>query len=215
MSQGEGGGPKTRKGRKAVSMNAVRHGMRAKTLVLPGESQKDFERTVFHWTDLWEPEDYKEERLVETLIINDWMLQRAVRRLTEAELRACGPQGLLVPEWSAEAKADVDLMQRYKATAERAFYRALKALEDLKKDLAREKRERHWWEDRLSKKRAEVRKRRAEVARLQAGKARAAKPLAKPSSLPDPVKNPREWLSITMARERARKEKEERERLKE
>jgi hypothetical protein len=63
-------------------------------------------------------------RLVEQLILNDWLLQRANRRMLEAEAAPA----------DAEYEHRLELMQRYKTSAERAFYRALAAMEALRKD---------------------------------------------------------------------------------
>ena len=62
---------------------------------------------------------------------NDWFLRRAVRRLHEAEA----------------AEGNVELMQRYKTSAERSFYRSLGALQQLRKHYMIIERER----DRLKK----------------------------------------------------------------
>src|SRR5579862_3355864 len=74
-------------------LNATKHGCCAKTLLLPDECQEDFDRIHNGWMAEFEPEGYQEERLVEMLILNDWLLQRAQRRLWEAEAALCaGPE---------------------------------------------------------------------------------------------------------------------------
>ena len=117
--------PKTPEGKKRASQNACKHGLRSKSLlVLPGESEAAYEATRKGWTENYEPEGYHEMRLVEQLILNDWLLQRANRRMLEAEAAP-------VDEHYEHRLA---LMQRYKTSAERAFYRALGAMEALRKD---------------------------------------------------------------------------------
>jgi hypothetical protein len=90
--------------------------------VLPDETQEDHDRTRRHWVTEFEPEGYMEERLVEILIENDWLLKRAVRRLHQAEARQ---------------QDDVELKLRNKYSAERSFYRSLNALRQLRKDVMR------------------------------------------------------------------------------
>lgn len=89
--------------------------------ILPGEQQEDYDRIRRHWVNEFEPDGYMEERLVGILIENDWFLQRAVRRLHEAET----------------AQYDVELRLRNKYAAERSFYRSLNELWRLRKDLMR------------------------------------------------------------------------------
>jgi hypothetical protein len=90
-------------------------------VILPDEIQEDYDRTRRHWVTEFEPEGYMEERLVEILIENDWGLKRAVRRLNQAEA----------------AGQDIQPRLRSKYSAERAFYRSLNALQQLRKDLMR------------------------------------------------------------------------------
>jgi hypothetical protein len=98
-------------------------------LILPDESEQDYEATRSGWMETYEPEGYHEIRVVEQLILNDWLLQRANRRLLETE---ASPQ-------DEAYQHRVELMQRYRTTAERGFYRALNAVESLRKDRRRER----------------------------------------------------------------------------
>ena len=122
------------------------------------ESEVDFELIERSWQAEWQPEGYKEQRLVEILTHNDWLLKRGFRRAYEAVERAAGDDNLPREQWSTEAKENVDRMVQYKAQAERSFYRSLAFLEQLKKDIIRmeEKylkvvRERDQFEQRLEK----------------------------------------------------------------
>src|SRR5450759_5377218 len=42
-------GPKTPDGKSAVSMNALRHGLRARSVLLPGEDRNEFNQRVRSW----------------------------------------------------------------------------------------------------------------------------------------------------------------------
>ncbi|HEU5231571.1 MAG TPA: hypothetical protein VFU50_01835 [Terriglobales bacterium] len=118
MAKKRGGGPNTADGKKNSSRNSTTHGCRAKTVViLDGECQEDYDQMKSEWNEEFGPESYMEERLVEILVDNDWFLRRAMRRLHEAEA----------------GDGNVDLMQRYKTSAERSFYRSLNALQGLRK----------------------------------------------------------------------------------
>lgn len=121
MAKKRGGGPHTEDGKKNSSRNSTKHGCRAKTRILPDERQEDYDKVAYGWKAEYEPEGYMEERLVELLIENDWMLRRVMRRLKETE----------------EGTHDFDLMLRYKTTAERSFYRSLNAVQQLRKDRIR------------------------------------------------------------------------------
>ena len=117
-----GGGPKTGTGKANSSRNSITNGCQArKTRILPDERQEDYDRIDQGWKAEYEPEGYMEERLVEILIENDWFLRRTMRRLDEAEAN----------------DGNVELMLRYKTTAERAFYRSLNAVQQLRKDRIR------------------------------------------------------------------------------
>ncbi len=120
-----GGGPKTPEGKARSSRNSFKHGACAEALILPTESQEDFDRVVEEWRREFEPEGYQEERLVEILIQNDWFLRRADKAWHAGQVEGNDQHTL-------------ELMQRYRTTAERSFYRAWGAVRSLRKDLMRE-----------------------------------------------------------------------------
>jgi hypothetical protein len=93
--------------------------MAESVIILPDETQEEYDVVRRKWLGEFEPDGYLEERLVEILIENDWSLKRAVRRLNPAEAAA----------------ENVAPKQREKYAAERAFYRSLNAVHQLRKDL--------------------------------------------------------------------------------
>lgn len=108
----------------------MRHGLRARSvLILADESQEDYDATRRGWLETYEPEGYRETRLVEQLILDDWLLKRANRRLAEAEFRNT--------EDVDAQEHRIELLQRYRTAHERAFYRALHAVEGLRRDILR------------------------------------------------------------------------------
>lgn len=121
--------PKTLEGKARSSQNSFKHGMFSrKALILGDESAQDFEVVRRGWMTTYQPQGYMGERLVQQLIFNDWMLRRANRRLAE----------VLAGEMDDGYQHRVELMQRYKTTAERAFFRALAVLEQMRREARRE-----------------------------------------------------------------------------
>ncbi len=133
------GGPKTPEGKEKSSRNSTSHGLRAtRVLILAGESQDDYDEIREGWLATYEPENFHERSLVEQLILNHWMMQRANRRLLEAEAALVGSEETRYADgWTPAQEHTLDLVQRYKTTHERAFYRSLNAVESLRKDILR------------------------------------------------------------------------------
>ena len=152
--------PNTPEGKDISSKNATKHGIFSKRIILEDESQDDYDRLIAGWYEQWEPADFQEKKLVDTLIRNDWWHQRAERRLFEAEAAIADRSGVNPQGWTAEDKHLLENMQRYKTTMERAFYRAWRALQGLRKDVMREseKNKKLQYELDVYKMREEVRK---------------------------------------------------------
>ena len=75
-------GPKTREGKVAVRLNAIRHGLLARDAVLPGEDADAFEDL---WKEVWaefSPVGPIEKLLVERAINAMWRLRRSARAET-------------------------------------------------------------------------------------------------------------------------------------
>ena len=129
-------GPTTPEGKERSARNATTHGVRAKnTLILPDETQEEFDRVKAGWMAEYGPHGYAEERLVEEVYLNDWFLKRAMRRLQEAEAKLLEHIDDSEEELARYEKR-VDLMLRYKTTQERSFHRALGAVQAFRRDLA-------------------------------------------------------------------------------
>jgi hypothetical protein len=109
----------------------------SKIPLLPGETQDQYDAMVAGWRAQWEPDDYQEHKLVDTLIVNDWLHRRAERWLLETEasiVRQGGPDPI---NWTMEQQRRLQFAQQHKANAERAFYRAWSTLQGLRKDVIR------------------------------------------------------------------------------
>jgi hypothetical protein len=70
-------GPKTPEGKAASSMNALHHGLRARTVVLPGEKPEEFAHLHAGLHDYYQPQNPAERYLVDQAAIAQWMLVRA------------------------------------------------------------------------------------------------------------------------------------------
>jgi hypothetical protein len=72
-------GPKTVDGKDRSRFNALKHGMRARTAVLPGEDPAAFQARRDAWTAQLQPRDDLETLLVERVVQVSWQLDRVDR----------------------------------------------------------------------------------------------------------------------------------------
>jgi len=113
-------GPKSPEGKAASSMNNLRHGLRARTVILRGEKQEDFDEIHAGLQDQYQPQNPAEQHLVDQAAIAQWKLARA-----EAyEARA------FAEDSSIEAcQAVFSHMTLVTGRLERTFFKAYKELE--------------------------------------------------------------------------------------
>src|SRR5438067_1210728 len=69
-------GPKTPEGKAAVRLNSLRHGLRARTVVLPGENPEEFQELCDDLEAEWKPKSRSEQFYVEQMAISQWKLTR-------------------------------------------------------------------------------------------------------------------------------------------
>ena len=116
-------GPKTPEGKAVVALNALRRGLRARTVVLPGEDRQEFLRLCKQLECEWQPLTRTEQAYVEQLAIALWKLSRLDKE--EAALfdqpATIAQFPLLHCLWQAQSRL------------ERAFARAHLNLEHLQK----------------------------------------------------------------------------------
>ncbi len=72
-------GPRSPEGRSRSKMNAVKHGMTARTPVLPGEDPDAFRARLDSWAEALVPADAVEQFLVEQAATASWKIERADR----------------------------------------------------------------------------------------------------------------------------------------
>ncbi len=80
-------GPRTPAGRQKSCMNALKHGLDAQTVVLPGEDDAAYRARLDAWRAEHRPRNQDEEALLERAVALSWQLDRAIAvqavRLTE------------------------------------------------------------------------------------------------------------------------------------
>lgn len=118
-------GPRTPEGKAISSQNATRHGCRSKTLILRHENPAEYEALHQSWWNEYQPLGHAEETLVQQLIDNHWFLSRTSKRLEQVEWEL--PENVF--EWTEAPKKLVNTFQRYKTTAERAYYKSFREVE--------------------------------------------------------------------------------------
>jgi hypothetical protein len=91
-------GPRTATGRQAVRLNALQHGLRAETPVLPCEDQEALENRKQAWIEALKPADAVQLHLVEVAVTASWAHERVLKaeaQLAEAaawaSMEMCGP----------------------------------------------------------------------------------------------------------------------------
>jgi hypothetical protein len=130
-------GPCSAEGKAAARFNALKHGMDAQSLIIPGEDPADLDALAHDYHEQFRPYGPEETFLVETLIRADWNKRRLRRIETElfhalrAEQEAAGVRaGILLAAVFAQngAHNPLDKIFRRLETAERTWFRALKEL---------------------------------------------------------------------------------------
>jgi len=79
-------GPKSAEGKSKSSMNALRHGLYAGTVILPEENREDYDRLYGYYQEKLEPQTTYEQDLVSQFVLIEWKRLRA--ELIEASLLA-------------------------------------------------------------------------------------------------------------------------------
>jgi hypothetical protein len=115
-------GPKTPEGKAAVSMNSLRHGLRARTVVLPGENRQEFNELCNDLEAEWTPQSRTEQFYVEQMAVSQWKLNRM--EVGEAAI-------FQDVAGSATKLTHLDRLWQAEARMERSYSRAQRELERL------------------------------------------------------------------------------------
>src|SRR5438045_9270655 len=125
-------GPSTPEGKAAVRLNALRHGLRAHTVVLPGENPEQFNQLCEDLEAEWQPQTRTEQLYVEQMAVSQWKLRRM----------EIGEISLLVQKFGAKNQIPLlDRLWQAEARLERSFTRAHRGLERLEKSRREQPRE--------------------------------------------------------------------------
>jgi len=115
-------GPKTPEGKAVASLNNLRHGLRARTVVLPGEKSEEFHQLCDDLEAEWQPQSSTEHFYVEQMAVSQWKLSRV--ELAEKSILA----------QEDDAKVQIPLVERlwkHQGRLERSYSRAQRELERL------------------------------------------------------------------------------------
>jgi len=69
-------GPATPEGKAAVRLNAIKYGIHAESLIIPGEDPEEFEQFKEFQLDAWLPQTTAEQQCVDQLTTDSWRLNR-------------------------------------------------------------------------------------------------------------------------------------------
>jgi hypothetical protein len=127
------GGPVTRAGKRRSSLNAVRHGLLAKCVVLDNESREGFDALLADFVARFGPVDNVELGMVEEMLSAFWRQRRAWAIETQVMGAALAQEpadhdelARLTNAFTADSvRPQLELMHRYETRLHRMFQRAL------------------------------------------------------------------------------------------
>ena len=136
-------GPITEAGRQASSQNSLAHGFNSKRVVLPGESQEEFDELLASYLDEHQPETSTERTLIENMAIARWRQQRVwiletagltseMRHPRYIEGEDPGTRAFVAFRSLTDDSRTLELLNRYEARFERQFRAALTAFLNLR-----------------------------------------------------------------------------------
>ena len=112
-------GPKTEEGKSRSAENALRHGLAAGRLIIPGECKAEYEALEADLLKTHQPANITETLLVQEMAQSHWLKERAIRL-----------QGKAFTESDSTPK-DLAILMRYQTTNQRAYHAALNTLTKL------------------------------------------------------------------------------------
>ena len=126
-------GPRTEAGKQRSSLNSLRHGLTAQTVVLPSENPAAYESHCRQFLAEYQPATPTETQLVQELIDTSWRLNRVPSLEAEVLSRAANPP---TPEAAIEfdivdAHLAIDKLGLYSHRLSRQFHKTLEQLRDI------------------------------------------------------------------------------------
>jgi hypothetical protein len=132
-------GPRTESGKQRSSLNALSHGLTARTAVLPTEDPDAYQRHIQQFLDEYKPATPTETQLVHEIANTAWRLNRIPFLEAELLARATNPP-------TEQAAIDFDIVDAHRALAtlglhgsrlSRQFQKALEQLRDIQEERRR------------------------------------------------------------------------------
>ena len=136
-------GPTTEAGKQIASRNAAKHNCTSTSLIVPGETQSEFDALLESLTAEYRPETQMQQIRVNEAARATWELQRAHREFDKSQLRLYSEQPNMC-DWSPKQQAEEVRMSRYRTRAERAYHRALHSVECLRTMRLRAEQRAYW-----------------------------------------------------------------------
>src|SRR4249919_504242 len=121
-------GPRSVEGKSASRFNALKHGMDAASIVIPGEDPAEYEALAAHYLDEYHPQSPSESFHVDAMLRADWQKRRlqAVEGDLYRSIIAESSNATLIAALLSDSPAAKLLarVQRQIAAFERTWYRA-------------------------------------------------------------------------------------------
>jgi len=122
-------GPTSAAGLARSAQNSFKHGGCSARLILPGESEEEWQELLARWHKTYEPDpESLSYDFVQKAAEADWRRLRNER--TYDDYLCLRLEGRAPYDWKADEIKTHDLLLRYKTTAERSFQRDVRALEE-------------------------------------------------------------------------------------
>jgi hypothetical protein len=138
-------GPTTEYGKQIASRNAAKHNCTSTSLILPGESQAEFDTLLESLIAEYLPETEMQQIRVNEAARATWELHRIQREYDKSQVRLYNEQPNMC-DWTPKQQAECDRMARYRTRAERTYNRALQSVECLRTMRLRAE-QRAFWEN--------------------------------------------------------------------
>ena len=139
-------GPRTNQGKQRSSQNALKHGLRSKHPVIPGEDPAEYQRKLDQLRADLRPHNALEEDLVEQIADASWRLKRLARMEAAVEsyyIDTTAKEDENIGKDSQQVMGealvgygrlnDLAILSRYEGQLSRRHHRAVKELRDLRK----------------------------------------------------------------------------------
>jgi hypothetical protein len=138
-------GPTTEHGKQIASRNAAKHNCTSTCLILPGETQAEFDALLESLIAEYRPETEMQQIRVNEAARATWELRRIQRECDKSQVRLYNAQPNMC-DWTPKQQAECDRMARYRTRAERTYNRALQNVECLRTMRLRAE-QRAFWEN--------------------------------------------------------------------